>query len=134
MNSIGHIGQALQTGLLAATSDQPDRSAGKTTRFIATTRKEATTEMLGQQYNKESDRVIIYTSENNLLAIRESGTVILACRPGDLDGILNTDGIRFELSRKLVISVLQTRAAQEIVDALNDRVQANGYAANLVPT
>jgi pyrroline-5-carboxylate reductase len=90
--------------------------------------------MLGQQYNKESDRVIIYTSENNLLAIRESGTVILACRPGDLDGILNTDGIRFKLSRKLVISVLQTRTAQEIVDALNDRVQANGYAANLVPT
>jgi pyrroline-5-carboxylate reductase len=79
-------------------------------------------------------REIIYTRENNLLAIRESGTVILACRPGDLDGILNTDGIRFELSRKLVISVLQTRTAQEIVDALNDWVQVNGYAANLVPT
>jgi pyrroline-5-carboxylate reductase len=120
-NSTGHIGQALLTGLLAATSNQQDRSAGKITRFIATTRRETTATMLGQKYNEEIDRVIIYTSENNLLAIRESGTVILACRPGDLDGILNTDGIRLELSKKLVISVLQTRTAQEIVDALNDR-------------
>ncbi|KAL3442698.1 hypothetical protein BJX65DRAFT_312605 [Aspergillus insuetus] len=132
--SIGHIGQALLSGLLAATSTQPDRTAGKITRFVATTRRQETAAILRQRHIEDNDRIIIYTSENNLPAIRESGTVILACRPGDLDGILNTVGIRFELSKKPAISVLQTRTAQEIVDALNDMVQINGHAASLVPT
>ncbi|KAJ0420283.1 hypothetical protein BJY00DRAFT_313223 [Aspergillus carlsbadensis] len=130
----GYMGHSLLRGLLTATSRPQDRDAAKIIRFIATTQRKKIAEMLEEQFNADRDRVIIYTSEHNLEAIRQAGTVILACHPGDLDGILDTMGVRVELSKKLVISLLQTRTAQEIVDALDNRVQNNSHGENLVPT
>ncbi|KAL3458432.1 hypothetical protein BJX64DRAFT_225014 [Aspergillus heterothallicus] len=130
----GRIGGSLLDGLLPALEEADDRDCPRITRIIATTRLIEKADKILRRHAEHDERLRVYGSSQNLHAISESGTIILACRPTELGRIFAERGICEALSGKLVINLLQTARNTRVLSEIKGCLDSQGLGHLPLPT